>query len=227
MGGPVAEYRAVGAMLRFGRLGYTGREIPGIPDSPLIGRTPETEDRYGSGKASEMLAQLDAGAIRQFDGMNGFLGTRGSIMLDFVFLAMFAIVPVLLLSICLVRFGRKYQLHKTIQLLLGGALLVAVTAFEVDMRFFTDWEQRAAPSPYYSAEGWSGVWITLVVHLGFAIPTTVLWGVVIGLALRKFARPPAPNPHSRLHVPLAWLATVGMFMTAVTGWVFYWLAFVA
>lgn len=174
-----------------------------------------------------LLAQLDQAAPPAFDGLPGFLGTRGSLMLDLVFLAMFAIVPALLLSIYLVRFRQRYQLHKTLQLTLGSVLLLAVAAFEIDMRLFTDWEQRAAPSPYYSAEGWSAVWIALVIHLCFAIPTTLLWIYVIVQALRKFPRVPAPGPHSLSHVVWAWLATVGMLMTAVTGWGFYWLAFVA
>ena len=44
---------------------------------------------------------------------------------------------------------------------------------------------------------------------------------------RHFPRPAAPSTYSRQHTFWAWLATLGMTMTAVTGWVFYWLAFVA
>jgi uncharacterized membrane protein YozB (DUF420 family) len=161
-----------------------------------------------------------------FAGISGFLGTRGSIMLDLVFLAMFAVVPVLGYSIWLVKRG-NYQLHKTLQLLLGSVLLVAVAAFEIDMRFFTDWQQRAAPSPYFEAGAWCLVWQSLAVHLSFAIPTTFLWIFVIVRALRQFPHPPAPNQHSQQHKLWGWLATIGMVMTAVTGWIFYWLAFVA
>ena len=94
----------------------------------------------------------------KFSGTNGFLGTRGSLMLDVVFLAMFAIVPVLAYSIYLVRSRRRFELHKRIQITLGLVLLVAVTAFELDMRFFTDWRERAAASRFYSpADGWNAV----------------------------------------------------------------------
>jgi hypothetical protein len=66
----------------------------------------------------------------------------------------------------------------------------------------------------------------LYVHLFFAVTTVVLWPAVIFLALRSFPNPPRPALHSRIHVLLARLAAVDMMLTAVTGWVFYWLAFV-
>ncbi len=146
-------------------------------------------------------------------------------MLDLVFLAMFAVVPALGFSIYLVKQG-KYLAHKRLQLVLGSVLFVAVVAFEVDMRI-NGWQHLAEASPYWTATGSNPVWITLAVHLCFAIPTFVLWIVVITLALRKFPSPPVPNAHSYLHKKLGWLAAGGMTMTAVTGWIFYYVAFVA
>jgi uncharacterized membrane protein YozB (DUF420 family) len=37
----------------------------------------------------------------------------------------------------------------------------------------------------------------------------------------------APGPHSPAHRRVAPIAAAGMFCTAVTGWLFYYLAFVA
>ncbi len=147
-------------------------------------------------------------------------------MLDLVFLAMFAVVPVMIWAIRLVQHKQNYALHKRVQLLLAGVLLLAVTAFEVDMRFFSKWEERAAASPFYSSEGWSLVWLSLVVHLCFAVPTTILWIWVVARALRNFPRPPLPNAHGNWHRRWGQLAAIGMFGTAVTGWGFYVLAFV-
>jgi putative membrane protein len=161
------------------------------------------------------------------NGINGFLGTRASLMLDVVFLAMFAIVPLLSLSLYCVKRRLRYGLHKRLQLGMAAILLVAVSLFELDMRLFTDWRARAAGSPYYSADGWSLVWASLTVHLGFAVPTLVLWIAVIALAWRRFPTPPRPASHSETHRVLGWLAAIGMTMTAATGWLFYWLAFAA
>ncbi len=159
----------------------------------------------------------------------GFLGTRGSLMLDVVFLAMFLVVPVLLFSVYQVKYLRRYQLHKQLQIVLGSVLLIAVTAFEVDMRFFTNWKALAAPSPYFDiARPWTcPVGVSLIVHLSFAIPTLLLWIVVIVQALRHFPSPPMPGKHSVWHRRWGMISTMGMVLTAVTGWIFYWLAFVA
>lgn len=156
-----------------------------------------------------------------YPGIDGFLPFRGSLMLDVVFLAMFAVVPAMWWSIQLAKAG-KYGLHKRIQLALAVVLLAAVTLFEVDMRVF-GWTERAKPSPYYPG----GVWTSLYIHLVCAISTAVLWVAVIVQALRKFPNPPRPNEHSASHKRWAKLAAIDMLLTALTGWAFYYLAFVA
>ncbi len=150
-------------------------------------------------------------------------------MLDVVFLAMFAIVPLLLLSVFLVRKRHQYSLHKRLQLAMATVLLVAVGLFEVDMQLFTRWESLAEGSRFFDpANKWgSPAGRSLLVHLSFAIPTLVLWIVVVAAALRRFPNPPHPGSHSLWHARLGWLATIGMVLTAVTGWSFYYLAFVA
>jgi putative membrane protein len=159
------------------------------------------------------------------EALRGFLPTRATFMLDFVFLAMFAVLPLLMASVYLVKGLRRYEAHKRLQIVLAAVLLVAVAAFEIDLNFFTrDWRPLAEPSPYYASKG---VDYSLWVHLAFAVPTPLLWLLVIVRAVRKFPRPAAPGTHSRSHARWAWLATAGMGLTAITGWIFYWLAFVA
>jgi len=157
----------------------------------------------------------------------GFLGTRASLMLDIVFLAMFAVLPVMGYSIYLVKYRRRFALHKTIQLVLGGVLLVTITLFEADMRI-NGWQHLAADSPYFGdGAEWSGVWVSLYIHLVFAVTTALVWIYVIVQALRKFPKPPAPSEHSPQHILFARIAALDMVATAVTGWTFYWIAFVA
>ena len=64
-----------------------------------------------------------------YSGIDGFLGTRASLMLDVVALAMLAVLPVLGFSIWLVRCRRLYAIHKRIQLTLASVLLLTVVAF--------------------------------------------------------------------------------------------------
>ena len=79
--------------------------------------------------------------LAQITEQHGFLPTRGSFMLDFVFVAMIAIIPVMTWSIVyLARIRHMYELHKRVQIALALVLLVAVVLFELDVRFFTDWD---------------------------------------------------------------------------------------
>jgi len=162
-----------------------------------------------------------------YPGLDGFLGNRASLMLDVVFLAMFAVVPVMGWSIYQVRCRHRYALHMRVQVALGLVLMFAVTLFEIDMRV-NGWRERAAASPYYSENMREGlVNVALWLHLIFAISSFVLWVFVIVQALRKLPRPPKPNEYGPQHRFWARIAAVDMCLTAVTGWVFYWLAFVA
>lgn len=161
-----------------------------------------------------------------YAGFDGFLGTRASLMLDLVFLAMFAVLPVLGWSVWLVRVRRNFTLHKRVQLLLGAVLLVTVTAFELDMRLH-GWRERARPSRFYGQEGaWGLVDLSLTVHLIFAVSTALLWIWTIAGAWRRFEHPPRPSAYSHTHRRLGWAAAIDMGLTALTGWIFYLLAFV-
>jgi uncharacterized membrane protein YozB (DUF420 family) len=148
-------------------------------------------------------------------------------MLDLVFLAMFAVVPVMWWSIQQVRRHRRYECHGNVQVALGVVLGLAVAAFEIDMRLH-GWTDRARPSPYWREGGFND-WIdwSLVIHLACAIPTTFLWIYVIVQALRKFPRPYAPGAYSPVHRRWARIAAIEMVFTAITGWLFYYFAFAA
>ena len=152
---------------------------------------------------------------------SGFLPTRASFMLDAVFLAIFLVVPVMFWSIRLAKQG-KLELHKKIQITTAVILLVAVLAVEVDMPL-NGWNDYTHGSAYVK----STIMTFLYVHLAFAIPTPFLWIVVIVKALKKFPNPPVPGEHSKTHKRLGWLATIGMVLTSVTGWIFYYVAFVS
>jgi uncharacterized membrane protein YozB (DUF420 family) len=160
-------------------------------------------------------------------GWEGFLGTRGSLMLDLVFVAMFLAVPVMLWSIAQVRYARRYVLHARVQTGLGILLALAVVVFELDVRLH-GWRHRATSSRYWQDGRWNDAidW-SLAIHLLFAIPTPVIWTLVIVQAWRRFPRPVCPSSFSRRHRWWGRLAAVALFMTAATGCIFYVLAFAA
>lgn len=159
---------------------------------------------------------------------HGFLGYDGStFMLDFVVTALVLIVPALLVSLYLVKVQRNYSAHRNLQLALAGVLLVAVVAFEVDIRAHGGWREivgaRRIP---LTADQFETVKQTLYVHLAFAISTPLLWGTTIALALVRMPNLPVPCEHSRLHKTLGWLSVIDLVLTSVTGLLFYYRAFV-
>lgn len=177
--------------------------------------------------------------------LDGFLPWRASLMMDVVVVAMFLVLPILAISVLAVRYRRWHRFHKNLQLTLAGLLLVAIVLFEVDVRIY-GWRERAEASPYYGIVedpghvssflykevlGWDYVpglvFTVLGIHLLFAVSTPILWAYVLAQALRKFPDPPAPSPHSRNHIFWGYLAAADMAFTTLTGWIFYWMAFVA
>ncbi|MEQ9408859.1 MAG: DUF420 domain-containing protein [Fuerstiella sp.] len=162
---------------------------------------------------------------------DGFLGYKTSFMLDFVVCALVIIVPLLAWSLWLVKVRHAYAAHKWLQLTLGLILLVAVGAFEFDLQWVHGgWEnivRKSYPDDAALAAKVRQVQPWLWVHLFFAVTTPVLWFTTLTLAFRRFPSPPTPSAHSRVHRILGWLSTVDITLTAVTGLLFYYVAFVA
>lgn len=158
-----------------------------------------------------------------YPGIDGFLGTRAPLILDVLCLAMLVVVVVLGWSIYQVKYRGRFTRHKWTQIALAAILLATVILFEIDIRLH-GWEERAAGQ--LGAQAPASAVAALYVHLIFAVTTVILWPTTIVLALRNFSNPPKPGLHSRIHVPLARVAAIDMVLTAITGWIFYWVAFV-
>ncbi len=154
--------------------------------------------------------------------MQGFIpSSRGSFILDFIVLAMAAVLPVLFYSILQVKLKKNIPFHRTLQIALGIILGIAIIAFELDMRI-NGWRHLAEPSPYYS----SLVIPALAIHLSFAIPTLLLWAFTIYSALKNKIDT-NDNKARSLHKKLGMFSAYYMLATTVTGWIFYYLAFIA
>ena len=150
-------------------------------------------------------------------------------MMDFVVCALVLVVPLLAYSIFVVKIQQNYILHRNLQFALAIILLLAVTAFEVDMRLHGGWTNivnKDASQPRLIGEELDTIRTMLYVHLVFAVSTPLFWGATIVLALRRFPKPPQPGAHSQLHKKLGWLSTIDITLTSVTGLLFYYLAFV-
>lgn len=158
---------------------------------------------------------------------DGFLGFRTSLMLDFVVCALVAVVPAIIFSLYLVKVRKNFVAHRNLQLGLAVVLLLAVAAFEIDMRLQGGWRAIVAKRevPLTDAQ-LAEVTTSLWTHLCFAVSSPVLWVITIVLALKRMPKPPVPCAHSSLHKKLGWAATIDLTLTSVTGLWFYYLAFV-
>ena len=158
----------------------------------------------------------------------GFLGYPSTLMLDVVVVALALVVPLLLVSLYLVKIARNYTAHRNLQILLGGLLLVTVGLFELDMRLQGGWQAILKNRDVQlSPERLSLVSQVLFVHLGFAVSTCILWTVTLIWAWRAYPNPPVPMSHSKTHKLLGWLSMLDITLTSVTGLAFYYLAFVS
>jgi putative membrane protein len=155
--------------------------------------------------------------------MQGFIpGSRATFMIDFVVVAMAAVLPLLLFSIWQVRAHLNYALHKQMQKWLAAILLVAVLLFEIEMRL-VGWREQAVSSPFYP----DFVMPVLASHITIAVLTLVVWVITLYSALRSFAKSFLVTPFAHYHRVLGWFSLVGMVLTAVSGWIFFYMAFIA
>lgn len=154
--------------------------------------------------------------------MPGFLpSSRGSFILDFIVLAMAAVIPVLIYSIWQAKYRKNLAFHKTLQIGLGVVLGITILTFELDMRI-NGWRHLAKDSPYYD----TFVYPALIVHLFFAIPTLFLWTYTLYAGV-KHSIEKSLSKYRIQHRKLGRLSAAFMLGTTVTGWIFYYLAFIA
>lgn len=155
--------------------------------------------------------------------MGGFLpGSRATFMLDLVAVAMILVLPMMAFAIHLVRQRRNYAAHKKVMTALSLVLGVAVVLFEIEMRL-VGWRHLAEPSPYFN----SFLFPVLTIHLIFSISTTIILTATVFLAMRRFPTPPSPSEHSSRHKILGRLSAIGLALTSLSGWIFYYVAFIA
>ncbi|MDQ3231316.1 MAG: DUF420 domain-containing protein [Pseudobdellovibrionaceae bacterium] len=154
--------------------------------------------------------------------MDGWMPlSRANFVLNFIALAMAAVIPVMLVSWYQVRQHRNYGLHRRLQIILGVVLGLAILVFELDMRL-NGWRQYAEASPYYT----TFVIPSLIFHLCFAIPTFFLWIFTLSLALKQRIHIQNGNHRTR-HRFWGRLSALAMIGTTLSGWLFFWLAFMA
>jgi len=147
---------------------------------------------------------------------------RGTLIIDLVAVALVAILPLFSFSLYVIKYRQNYQLHKRLQIFISATLAIIILFFEIEMRFF-GWRHLAEESAYFDTL----LYPLLMVHLVVAITTVTIWSLTMYRALKFFSKPPSPGAHSVGHKRMAKVAAIGLYLTIGTGWLFYYVAFVA
>ena len=151
--------------------------------------------------------------------MQGFLGFGAPFALDFIIVALACVLPVLLASILAIRSGHQ-KAHRSLQIALTTALTLVLILFEWQIRSLGGWREIVAYRKFTNEET-AVVGGTLAVHLVFSVTTPLLWiaALVTSSAAWEGLR-------KRRHHWLGRLAAADLLMTTLTGWLWYWVAFV-
>lgn len=153
--------------------------------------------------------------------MPGFLGTGAPFMMDLVMIALLVINPALFWSIQQAKKGH-FGLHRKVQLVLAIVLFVAVILFEIEIRLAGGIVNIIGEEKYTTL-----FQIILYIHIFFSVTTTILWGVLTFKACKMYTPQGFPDHYSQQHKKMGWLGTLDLLLTTLTGFVVYYLGFIA
>ena len=151
----------------------------------------------------------------------GFLGTRGDILMDLVVLSFLVILPVLMISWRGAR-RRNYAQHRAIQISLVLVLAVAVGLFEVDLKLSGGIFELTRESSYAGTALLNGL---IYGHTLVAIGSTLVWVPLVIVSLRKFANPPVSNAFGPTHRKWGRLGMLLMMASGLSAVPLYYLGF--
>ena len=140
----------------------------------------------------------------------GFLGTRGDVLMDLVVLSFIVILPGLVISWRAAR-RRDYRKHRMIQISLVVVLAVAVGLFEVDLKLSGGIFELTRESSYAGTGLLNGL---IYGHTMVAIGSVLVWVPLIILSLRRFPNPPVSNAFGATH--RLW-GRIGMLLMMASG----------
>lgn len=129
---------------------------------------------------------------------------------------------VALASILLARKGR-YRAHRFVHNVLFSLCVCGVVALEVQIRIAGGSGSLVQGSPYINTAFFKGL---LAAHVLGAVVTYLVWGYLIFSSNRKYQLT-LPGSFSKLHRNLGIGVVIGLFYTAATAAIVYYLAFVA
>jgi hypothetical protein len=147
--------------------------------------------------------------------IEGLLGTRADIIIDIVMITS-ALLPFLLIYAIYLAKKEQYDLHKWIQIILFTIVNLLVIALEVDIRY-GGIDKIIEQSKYFNS---STLGIVFIIHLVFAISSTLLWFWLIIISAKRY-----PIHFRFPHKKYGMIVYIDIVLTVITGWILYALVF--
>jgi uncharacterized membrane protein YozB (DUF420 family) len=149
---------------------------------------------------------------------DGFLGGRGDLLTDVVFVCNL-IAPVWAAAAARVARRGQHDRHMRLQLILWIVMLVNLFALEGDIRMSGGSGSLIAGSPY---EGTTLLSVVFLMHIVPAVATYLLW---FGLVVVTYRRRASLGAFSRRHRTLGKVVIAGLIWTALSACSVYYLTF--
>ncbi len=149
--------------------------------------------------------------------MEGFLGTRGNFVIDLVMTISGFLPFFMLFAFYLAAIGKKH-LHKYLQIILFSTVLILVVALETSLQF-GGLSNISKQSPY---SGTIELTILFIVHLIFATSSFLGWLWLIIKSAKRY-----PDAFDFDHKKWGKILFWDIVLMVITGWILYWMTFVA
>ncbi|MCH9813003.1 MAG: DUF420 domain-containing protein [Epsilonproteobacteria bacterium] len=149
--------------------------------------------------------------------LDGFLGTRGDFIVDLV-ITVSGFLPFLMLFTFYLAAKGMYTLHRNLQILLFIVVVGLVVALEYDIQF-GGLAEISKMTPFKDSVA---LLFVFAIHLFFAITSFGGWLWLLIKSSKRY-----PKHFEFNHKKWGKLIFADVVLTAITGWILYWMTFAA
>ncbi len=151
----------------------------------------------------------------------GFLGTKAPLFMDITTLIV-VLLPFLLAGSVHFAHTKNYKVHKQTQVLLFIITILVLVFFEYGVRV----DGGIRKYMEYTEISDSFIFGFLAFHITIATGAVLLWSRLIYLSVKAERKGDLPGKFSVMHKHLAKMTTIGIYLTAITGFGLYYILFI-
>ena len=151
----------------------------------------------------------------------GFLGTKAPLFMDITTIIV-VLLPFLLAGSVHFAHKKNYRVHKQTQVALFIVTILVLTFFEYGVRL----DGGIRKYMEYTDIADSFIFGFLAFHITIAVGTVLLWSRLIYLSVKAERKGDLPGKFSKMHLHLAKMTTIAIYLTAITGFGLYYILFI-